>query len=103
GAMFPLYRGVQLADRVLHRESGPDGALRIILAGHRRTEHRHDGIADVLVDRAAVALDLAREGAKERGKNAAQILGVQSLPKRGSDCPSASRASGSGRAPGRAA
>ena len=51
-------RAVQLAHRRLHREGGPDGTVRIVLVRDRRAEHRHHVVADVLVDAAAVPLDL---------------------------------------------
>ena len=45
----------------LHPEPGADGALGVVLVRHRRAEDRHHVVADVLVDGAAVALDLVAE------------------------------------------
>ena len=48
-------------DRVDEVEGGPDGPLGIVLVRDRRAPHRHDRVADELLDRAAVATDdLAR-------------------------------------------
>ena len=41
-------------ERPLEFEGGPKGAERIILVGQWDAEHRHHGIADELLDRAAV-------------------------------------------------
>ena len=38
-------------------ERGADGPLGVVLLRGRRAPHRHDGVADELLDRAAVALD----------------------------------------------
>ena len=38
-------------------QRGAHGALGVVLLGDRRTPHGHDGVADELLDRAAVALD----------------------------------------------
>ena len=82
-AVAPLQVVVELRDRQLHREGRADGALGIVLVRHRRPEDRHDGVADVLVDRPAVALDLARQRAKERGQDSTQVFGVEPFPERG--------------------
>jgi hypothetical protein len=49
---------VQLGDRLQDPQPGPDGALGVVLVRERRAEDGHHGIADELLDRAAVALDL---------------------------------------------
>ena len=49
---------VQLRDRLADGEGCTDGALRVVLTRGRRAEDRHDGIADELLDGAAVALEL---------------------------------------------
>ena len=46
----------------LHGDGGADGAIGVVLVGDGRAEDGHDGVADVLVDGPAVALDLARRG-----------------------------------------
>ena len=43
-------------------ERGADGALGIVLVRHRRAPDRHHGVADELLDHAAVALDDAPAG-----------------------------------------
>ena len=44
-------------DHVDEIEGGPDGALGVVLVGDRGAPHRHDRIADELLDDAAVAID----------------------------------------------
>ena len=61
---------VDLRHRVLHAEPGAHGALGVVLVRDRRAEDRHHVVADVLVDRAAVALDLLRRGGAARGRRA---------------------------------
>ncbi len=55
--------------RRLHRrqcgmdvESCPHRALRVVGMGHRRAEHRHDGIADMLVYRPTIGTHDAING-----------------------------------------
>ena len=45
-------------ERVSDGERGADGALGIVLVCDRRAEHRHDRVADELLDGAAEALEL---------------------------------------------
>ncbi len=52
---------VDLDHRRLHAEPGADRALLVVLVGDGRAEDRHHVVADVLVDGAAVALDLRAE------------------------------------------
>ncbi len=49
--------GVQRIERVAHRQRGSDGEVGILLARATQPEHGHDGIADELLDHAAVGLD----------------------------------------------
>ena len=49
--------GSEGADRVDELEPGSDGSLGIVLVGRRRAPDGHHGIADELLDRAAVASD----------------------------------------------
>ena len=56
-----LDAGAERLDRVDELERRPDGPLGVVLVGDRRAPDGHDGVADELLDRAAVALDdLAR-------------------------------------------
>ena len=52
---------VHLVHGGLHAEAGAHGALGVVLVRHGRAEDRHHVVADVLVDGAAVALDLLAE------------------------------------------
>ena len=62
---------------MLDGERGAYRAHAVVLVRHRRAEDGHDGVADVLVDGAAVALDLAREHAEVRAQNDAQLCRVE--------------------------
>ena len=55
---------VQFLHRPLHAECGAHGALLVVLVGDRCAEERHHVVADVLVDRAAVFLDLLAESSQ---------------------------------------
>ncbi len=66
----------------MHRNGRADRALGIVLVCDRSAEDRHDGVADVLVDRPAVALDLVRERAEERRQDPPEVLGVEALGER---------------------
>ena len=55
--VFPLEPFVQFGDGSLHRRGRADGAKRIILVKLRDPEDGHDGIADVLLHRAAMRLE----------------------------------------------
>ena len=70
---------VQLADRVADRERGADGPLRVVLVSDRRSEERHHGVADELLDRAAVALDLLAKPRVVRGQRGTDVLRVELL------------------------
>ena len=50
-ALKPL---VQPGERLLHPARRADGSQRVVLVDSREPEHGHDGVADVLLDRAAV-------------------------------------------------
>ena len=82
-AVAALQVVVELRDGRLHGEGRADGALGIVLVRDRRPEDRHDGVADVLVDRPAIALDLARQRGEERGQDSTQVFGVELFPERG--------------------
>src|SRR5438045_835228 len=71
------------ADRVADRERSADGALRVVLARHGRAEERHHRIADELLDRAAVALELAADALPEAVEQPPHVLGIELLRPRG--------------------
>ena len=77
---------VDLLHRALHRQPGAHRALGVVLVGHRGAEDAHHVVADVLVDRPAVALDLGRRAAAVRGRPA-----TSSAPGRGARRPRCSR------------
>ena len=57
--------------------------LCIIAVGHRRAEHAHDAVADVLVDGAAMLLDDAVDDRKEALEQLVHLLRVQLPRERG--------------------
>src|SRR5207237_2427800 len=74
-AVLAFETRAQRARRALDLERGPHRAYAVVLVGDRRTEHGHDGVADVLVDRPAVALDGACQDAEVRPERVAQLIG----------------------------
>ena len=70
---------VQPVDRSPDRERRPDRPLGIVLMRHGRSEERHHGVADELLDRPAVVLEvLAQEGVIRR-ERAPHVLDVHAL------------------------
>ena len=70
---------VQPVDRSPDRERRADRALGIVLVGHRRAEERHDGVADELLDRPPVVLELVAQERVVRRQGAADVLDVHAL------------------------
>ena len=68
-----------LLDGVADAERRPQRALRIVAVRARRAEDRHDRVADVLLDRPAVALDLGGDRLEVRALDLSDILGVARL------------------------
>ena len=68
---------IQLRHPGLHGQRCPDGPLGIVVVRGGVAEDRDDGIADELLDRPAVALDLLGHGPEERLQDAPQLLGVE--------------------------
>ena len=70
---------VQLGHRLLHAEAGADRALGVVLVRDWRAEDGHHVVADVLVDSAAVAVDLLAEAAQAAVDEALHRLRVHAL------------------------
>ena len=70
---------VQGADRVDQLEGGADGPLGVVLVGGRRAPHRHDRVADELLDRPAVELDDLGGGLEVAAQQLADGLGIAVL------------------------
>ncbi len=66
-----------LACPVTNRERGANRALRIVLVRDRGAEERHHGVADELLDGAAVALELAAQTLPVRCEHGTHIFGVE--------------------------
>ena len=60
-----------------------DGALSVILVRDGRAEEGHDAVAEELVDRALVAVDLVQHQLEGPGHEAVDVLGVEPLGERG--------------------
>jgi hypothetical protein len=71
--------GVQFLDRLQNSQPGPYRALRIVLVRHRRTEHRHDSVADELLDGPLEALDLLPQTSVVGPDASADVLRVGSV------------------------
>ena len=64
------------ADRIDEVEPGPHRPLRVVLVGHGRAPDRHHGVADELLDGAAVALDDVASHVEVAGQQLANSLRV---------------------------
>ena len=72
-------RDLHAGDRVADRERRADRALGVVLVRDRRAEDGHHGVADVLLERAAEALELAPHPRDLRTDGAAEVLGVAAV------------------------
>jgi hypothetical protein len=72
-----LERIVPARKRVADRQRRPDGALRVVVVRHRRAEDGHHRVADELLDRAAVALELAAEPLVVRPQDRLDVLRIE--------------------------
>ena len=70
---------VQLRDGVAHSERCADGAFGIVLVRRRRAVDGDHGVADELLDRAAVALQVAPERLVVAAQERADVLGIELL------------------------
>ena len=60
-------------------EGSSHGPLGIVLVGDRRTEQRHGGVADELLDRPAVALELGADALVVAAEHGSHVLGIHPL------------------------
>ena len=74
---------IQVLETLLHIRRGANGSQRVVLADPRNPEHRHHGVAEELVDRAAVPLDRLAHLVEVRGDELTERLRVDGLTKRG--------------------
>jgi hypothetical protein len=70
---------VEPAETLTHVPRRADSAKSVVLVHHRDTEDGHDGVADELLDGAAVALDGLPHGAEVVGHDAPRRLGVEAF------------------------
>jgi hypothetical protein len=81
-AVVPLELGVDRGERDPHVGCSPGGSERVVLVRDRQAEDRHDGVADELLDRAAVPLEGRAHRLVPPREHAAQRLRVEPLAKR---------------------
>ena len=74
---------VQLLDRLQDAQPRPDRALSVVLVRHRRAEHRHHRIADELLHRPAVPLDLLPQPGVVRTEPRPHVLGIRAIRRGG--------------------
>ena len=72
-------RGVEARDRVDEVEGGAHGAFGVVLVRDGGAPDGHHGVADELLDGAAVALDHGAAGVEVAGQQLAGVLGVAPL------------------------
>ena len=73
----------ELRQRVTHLDRRPHRAQCVVLVHHRHAEDGHHGVADELLDGAAVALDDRLHPLEVAGEQRAEPLGVDRLAERG--------------------
>ena len=71
--------GVFVQRPVADRQRGSHRALRVVFVDDRRPEHRHDGIADELLDRSAATFELRANASVVRRQLRAHVLGIRPL------------------------
>ena len=77
--VFTAVRKLQVLDGVADRDGGAHGALWIVLVRDRCAEDGHHRVADELLDRPAVSLDLVALRRVVGRKRRANVLGIESL------------------------
>ncbi len=75
--------GVELVERVAHAQGGADRPMGILLLGCAHAEHGHHGVADELLDDAAVGLDVLVPAQEVGVDDRADVLGVELLRQHG--------------------
>ncbi len=66
----------ELVDRLDQIERRPNGALGVLLGGHRSAPHRHHGVADELLDHTAVAGDHRSGDVEVAGEQLTNLLRI---------------------------
>ena len=78
-----LDRGSEGTDRVDQGERGADGPLGVVFPGARRAPDRHHGVADELLDCAAVTLHHVPGELEVAGEQLTRLLGIHALREAG--------------------
>jgi len=71
--------GAERRDRLGQVQRGANGPFGVVLLCDRRSPHRHDGVADELLDGPAVAGDQPAAGIEVSRKEVADLFGVSAL------------------------
>ena len=74
---------VHVDEALLHLERRADGPHRVVLVQTGESEHRHDRVADVLLDPAAVPLEHQPHLVEIEVQHLAEVLAVQAFAERG--------------------
>ncbi len=74
-----MRRQCQGRHRGVNLEGGPDRALRLVAVRDGCTEHRHHGVADMLVDRPPAAFDDVVDGFEVTPEHPMDVLGIERL------------------------
>ena len=82
-AVVALELVVEVLERRAHVDGGADRSERVVLVELRDAEHGHHGVADELLDRAAVALERGAHRVEVAGHDLAHGLGVELLAELG--------------------
>ena len=72
----------QLVESTPDPQRGVDRALSVVLVGDGGAEQRHDAVAEELVDRALVAVDLVQHQLEGPVHESVDVLGVEPLGER---------------------
>ena len=71
-----------VGQRLEHLQGGPYGPVGVVLVGDRGAEHGHDGVAENLVDPAAVRGDVVGQGGEHGVDEVLDLLGIAGLGQR---------------------
>ena len=71
-----------IAQRLLDRQGGADGAPRMVLVGDGRAEQRHEAVAHELGDRSLVAVDRLQHQLEAAPDQGVRLFGIEALGER---------------------
>ena len=74
---------IELVDPLEHAQARADRAFRVVSVRDGRAEHRHDGVADELLEHTAVLLDPPLRARVVELQGVAYVLGISLVGPRG--------------------